>query len=1350
MKHQPLIKIFISLLVAVIFSLSLFQPGLARPDNRPAGIDGPERGYDPGTGQLIFLGTTPDQPIPSTLGEVGALDVEENTLAFISAYSAEMGLGDPTDELQVTSAKTSSNGHSTTRYQQMFQGLPVFGGNVVVNTNDTGALLALSAKISPNLAMDTTPTITAEEAREIAKELVVKYYNADPGEATVSEPSLWIYDEQLLLPTTHPPQLVWQMEASAGEMVRELVLVNARNGGITLHFNQVDTSWVKGNGPRPASAQHDEMSAQVLGTPLIEVHTMNHNCTPDDLSCSGVGTTPLPGILVCDQSDPSACDSDADAHDAYWYTDDTYDFYATYHSRDSLDGSGMTIKSSVHYGSNYPSAFWNGSQMVYGDGFIADDLVGHELTHAVTNNESALYYYAQPGAISESFSDLWGEFIDLGNGSGTDIVAVRWLLGEDTPGVGAVRSMKNPPAFQDPDTMTSAYYYTGYADNAGVYTNNGVNNKAVYLMVDGGTFNGKTIHALGIEKAADIYYEVQTNLLGNSANYLDLYYALYQACVNLVGTDGITISDCQDVRNATDAVQMNMTKSASMYPTAPKCPTGTEFYQQLFYDDFESDPTSQWTFGTIAGPQRWEWNTESSPDGEWATSGSGSLRSNSYDSTSDSWAQITSAIALPSGVKAYLQFDHDYRFEDTFDGGVIEYSTDGSTWNDIDPLYGLGQRYNKTLSPVLNPMGNRKAFTGATPTGTYVSTRYDLAPLAGQNVYLRWRAGYDVSITTGWGWFLDNVSLHSCVGIPGIPTLSAPASNALLPDHTPTLNWTDSTPDVHAYQLQVAADNTFTPPLVYDEDTGTTSEFYIPTPLYPNATYYWRVQAWNVLDQTKGWSLVRSFRTGMMPPVLISPIDGDPVHTKRPAFDWDNVLGATSYTIQISRNNTFTLLANTSNVTLSTYTPTIDLPINMLLYWRVKAYGINPSNWSEVRSLTTGNPPGVPTLLLPASNALTTDYTPRLDWAQSTLPTGTTFSKYELEVDNNADFSSPEITADITSLSTHEYTPATDLNANTKYYWRVRSWNTNNDYSSWSPVRYFRTAMVPPVLVSPGNGDSVHTDRPTIDWDDVVGASGYNLQVSKVSTFSPLTLTVNPATSTYTPTNDFEVNMLFYWRVKANGSNGPSDSSEVRSLTTGNPPSVPGLLSPASNALTTDYTPRLDWGQSTLPTGTTFSKYELEVDNNADFSSPEITADITSLTTHEYTPATDLNANTKYYWRVRSWNTNLDYSGWSLVRYFRTAIVKPTLLSPINGEIVGSLKPAFDWGDVSGASGYIIQVSRNASFTTIVLTITIPKPVSTYTPTTNLPAATTLYWRVMANGANGPSLWAAYEDFVTP
>ena len=128
-------------------------------------------------------------------------------------------------------------------------------------------------------------------------------------------------------------------------------------------------------------------------------------------------------------------------------------------------------------------------------------------------------------------------------------------MGEDTS-IGAIRDMKNPPAFNNPDRMGSPLYYTGSGDNGGVHTNSGVGNKAAYLITDGDTFNGYTVTGIGITKAAKVYYKAQTDILTSSSNYAALGNALSAGCNLLVGTDAITAADCDQVRKATYATEM--------------------------------------------------------------------------------------------------------------------------------------------------------------------------------------------------------------------------------------------------------------------------------------------------------------------------------------------------------------------------------------------------------------------------------------------------------------------------------------------------------------------------------------------------------------------------------------------------------------------------------------------------------------------------------------------------------------------------------------------------------------------------------------------------------------------------
>ena len=376
-----------------------------------------------------------------------------------------------------------------------------------------------------------------------------------------------------------------------------------------------------------------------------------------------------------------------------------------------------------------------------------------------------MFYYYQSGAINESFSDVWGEYYDQTNGSGNDSTGVNWQIGEDISGLGAIRSMNNPPDFGDPDQMSSPNYDESEDDNGGVHHNSGINNKAVFLMVQGGTFNGKTVAALGWTKTIAIYYEANTNLLVSGADYSDLYYALQQACVNLVGQKGITAGDCAAVKDALDAVEMNGQPSPNFNTDAPYC-DGSQSITPLFSDDLEAG-TGNWTFTNGASP-RWQID---SPDGPYAQSGLHSLyASDKPDVITDASARLKT-LFLPSN--AYLYFAQAYGFKSGinfidftfgyYDGGVLEYSLNsGSTWQDASALIDHNGYTGTIFTGAGNPLSGRSAFVGS--SHGYIGTRLNLASLAGKKVSFRWRMGLDEG-TSDWGWWIDNIKVYTCGGV---------------------------------------------------------------------------------------------------------------------------------------------------------------------------------------------------------------------------------------------------------------------------------------------------------------------------------------------------------------------------------------------------------------------------------------------------------------------------------------------------------------------------------------------------------------------------------------------------------
>lgn len=224
-------------------------------------------------------------------------------------------------------------------------------------------------------------------------------------------------------------------------------------------------------------------------------------------------------------------------------TEATLQYFQTEHGRDSYDDNGAVLRSYVSFSTNYVNAFWDGTRMTYGDGngssfspLVSLDVVGHEITHGVTQHSSNLIYQNESGALNESFSDIFGEAVEF-FASGTN----DWKIGADFTSSGeGFRNMANPNQFNDPDTYLGDFWYTGTGDNGGVHINSGVMNKWFYLMTQGeaGTNdNGDAydIAGLGIEKAAEIAYRNNNIYLTRFSEYADAREGSVQAAVDLYG-----------------------------------------------------------------------------------------------------------------------------------------------------------------------------------------------------------------------------------------------------------------------------------------------------------------------------------------------------------------------------------------------------------------------------------------------------------------------------------------------------------------------------------------------------------------------------------------------------------------------------------------------------------------------------------------------------------------------------------------------------------------------------------------------------------------------------------------------
>jgi Zn-dependent metalloprotease len=669
-----------------------------------------------------------------SLGVSANLPAESRALAFLGFHGNEFGIDRAGVQLQ-RAPTVDLLGVEHVRFQQVHFGVPVTAGEFVVHLRGS-RVVAANGNVLTDLPSDVTPEISAQAALDGVSALLSRHRSTLAAEARFSTPRLEIFNRGMIGPASVGSRLAWFVEAT-GPSLREYAWIDAKNGALLLNFSQLT----------------DARNRQTY---------------------DGMNTSALPGTLA--RSEGAANVGDADIDNAHNYAGDTYDYYFTNHGRDSYDGAGAMIISTVRHcppGEPCPmqNAFWNGTQMAYGAGFSqADDVVGHELTHAVTENSSNLFYYYQSGAINEALSDIFGETVDLTNVGGTDTPGVRWLMGEDVPGFGAIRNMMNPNAFGDPGKVSDPQYHCDPSDGGGVHFNSGVVNHAFALMVDGGTYNGRTIAGIGLTKAGKIWYRIATVYLTSGSNFVTAGTSLSQACLDLIGTAGITAADCTQVQLAVDAVEMKRPPSCPSAVAMPTgCPNSAPPNASFFFSNFDTFPSvPEWSISSTTGTN---WGVA----GFYATSGLYSGFGPNIGSTSDHRLVFTNAVLIPAGARLAFRhaFEVEYDATNNYDGGVLEYSTDGGTvWNDVvtGPAGNMiiaGQTYNGTIynnpgDPTsTNPLKGRPAFVRH--SSGYTGTILDLAPLAGQNVKFRWRMGTD-AVAAWLGWFVDDVRIYTCPG----------------------------------------------------------------------------------------------------------------------------------------------------------------------------------------------------------------------------------------------------------------------------------------------------------------------------------------------------------------------------------------------------------------------------------------------------------------------------------------------------------------------------------------------------------------------------------------------------------
>ena len=438
------------------------------------------------------------------------------------------------------------------RHQQMLvDGLPIEGG-IVITHERGGRLEAVNGDLY-RIKATTTPAITEAQALRSALDHVgAQRYMWERGgitnrfqpEVMASLPAgTLVYAPKGGAYRDDNFALAWKFDVYAMKpLSRAYIFVDAQTGEVIHTLNRIHTADVVGSavtmysGTRPITADQTGPGNFRLQETGRGGGIVTKNCMTTTNYPGAVDFTDTDNIwnnvnAAMDQAGP----------DAHIGAEETYDYYKLVHNWNSYNNLNAQLLSFVHYDVQFGNAFWDGTQMTYGDGdggtfsgpLTSPDVCGHELTHGVTEYAAGLIYADESGALNEAYSDIFGTVIEHrmrpNNWS--------WLIGEDcTVGNTGIRSMSDPTIFQNPGCVGDPFWVPG----ADVHYNSGVPNHWFYILTVGDTAtnaigNAYSVAGLGWTKAEAIAFRNLSIYLTPGSNFADARFYAIQSASDLYG-----------------------------------------------------------------------------------------------------------------------------------------------------------------------------------------------------------------------------------------------------------------------------------------------------------------------------------------------------------------------------------------------------------------------------------------------------------------------------------------------------------------------------------------------------------------------------------------------------------------------------------------------------------------------------------------------------------------------------------------------------------------------------------------------------------------------------------------------
>ncbi len=485
---------------------------------------------------------------------------EEDAVAVMDNLTRFYRIRDAEKEFAAKRVDADSLGFHHVRLAQLHQGLRVFGGDVLVHFDQSGEAYQVNGQYIPDIQVDLVPKIDADQAVSAAQQDLVAMGKV---QGTVeAKPTLAVFAQDM------DPRLAFELtllnsDPQAGPG-RWRYWIDASSGKVLLRYNDIKVACPTTNGTNAA------VTGSILtgeGGQAISVAGWRENTgyyylnnTNRHWLVYNVATGGYPDYNTCAYRSTSDWGtSDRVEMSAARNFDVVQRYWVEVFGRNSFNNSGAVARANVHEGTSYVNAYWDGTAFYFGDGDGVEanslailDVCGHEYAHAITEYSANLVYSYEPGALNESFSDVFGTCVEFfAQPDGRALYPSRspgtadWLCGEDCwLSSVALRDLRNPhntvtvgAGNEQPSRYRGTYWYSGSGDNGGVHYNSGVQNFFFYLLCEGGSGNNDgivySVTGIGVTNAERVAHRALTVYCTPNTDYQQVRSAWISAAMDL-------------------------------------------------------------------------------------------------------------------------------------------------------------------------------------------------------------------------------------------------------------------------------------------------------------------------------------------------------------------------------------------------------------------------------------------------------------------------------------------------------------------------------------------------------------------------------------------------------------------------------------------------------------------------------------------------------------------------------------------------------------------------------------------------------------------------------------------------